>query len=1308
LEQWQQTFLSLQLFGIAIISPKSFRWEQVNAYLCQLLSYRRDEMLTMALNEVLHPDNLDEQIHVLQAFLNGNAESCQLDTRLMTKEGKTVDVLINIRCLRDKEGVPLQLFTAVQDISDHTFNETKTTQINHFYAALSQCNQAIVRSASQDELFPQICRDAVNFGAMKMAWVGLIDSETLKIRPVASYGDGGGAVFSSAFERGSLYDQDEVYKQVIGAQQSYWCQDLHSDESPHSSQTLARQYGWGSAAILPLFLKDNLVATFNLYAGEPDAFDKGACLLLEEMATDISYALNGFDLEAKRKKSEQALRLIAEKLSYQSGADFFQTTAKSLIQLLHADYVLVGELLDDNQSVASVALVSPDGVIDNFQYKLAQTPCAEVFDAGICIYPSGVSSLFPNDALLCKFKIQAYAGIPLLDGSGLPIGLIIALWRLPLAGDEQPEPILHIFSARAGAELMRTKAEALLRKSNDYLDNLFNYANAPIVVWDPLYRISRFNHAFEALTGISANEMIGQSIQKLFPPDKLVLLMAQLNATQTGNKRESVEIDVLDANGFVHTLLCNSATLFEQDGITVMATITQGQDITERHRLQKLEETRSFLLESISKTNHLGEILTTIAQTLERFKPGTLCSILLLDEKQQSLYLGAAPSLPDFYNQAIEGISIGLGIGSCGTTAFTGQRTIVEDVSSHAYWTNFRELTEKAGLGSCWSEPIIGSNQKVLGTFAIYQRVPSLPNNTDIALIETAAHVTSIAIERIRAETRSKLASKIFVQSTEGFIVADADCKIVMVNQAFSRITGFSEEEAIGQNPRLFAFGTHDEVFYHDMWNAINAKGYWEGEVMNRRKDGSLYPEWLSVSRVVDDNEQVTEYIAMLTDISERKASEEHILKLAHFDTLTGLPNRTLLHDRAEHAISMAKRYHTRFAVMFLDLDHFKNINDSLGHRVGDELLVQVAQRMKASIRGEDTLARPGGDEFILIVLDTHIDGAMHVAEKLLSNVAQSYQIDQFELMVTLSIGIAIYPDDGTHFQALCRCADTAMYRVKRDGRNNYRFFTAEMQAHSARTLQLENAMRKAIDNNQLFLHYQPQISLQTGWVVGAEALIRWQHPELGLISPAEFIPIAEDSGQIIQIGTWVLRTAIHQLKSWLDSGLSPISVAVNLSTVQFRHLYFSELVAKILDEEQLPHRFLELELTESVAMEDPLGAITIMSRLYEAGIRMSIDDFGTGYSSLNYLKRFNIYKLKIDQSFVREVNHDPEDKAIVSAIINLSKSLGFLTIAEGVETAEQLNYLTEQGCDEVQGYFFSKPLPPGDFELFVKDKNKN
>ena len=435
----------------------------------------------------------------------------------------------------------------------------------------------------------------------------------------------------------------------------------------------------------------------------------------------------------------------------------------------------------------------------------------------------------------------------------------------------------------------------------------------------------------------------------------------------------------------------------------------------------------------------------------------------------------------------------------------------------------------------------------------------------------------------------------------------------------------------------------------------------------------------------------------------ERAQNEARIQQLAHFDLLTGLPNQTLLKSRFAQAIKLAQRGETQLAVLFLDIDHFKNINDTLGHRIGDELLTQLAGRLKSLLREEDTLSRMGGDEFILVLPEADADAAAHVAEKLLAKVAETFHIDQHELVVTSSIGVAIYPHDGEDFDKLYQSADMAMYRAKHAGRNSFCFYTAEMQARSARRLQLENALRQALSRGQLELHYQPQISMQDGHIVGAEALLRWQHPELGMVSPAEFIPVAEESGLILTIGEWVLRTAVQQLKTWISLGLTPLTIAVNLSAVQFRHPHLTGLVMQILEDAQLPPKYIELELTESVAMDSPLAAIAVMDELHAHGIPMSIDDFGTGYSSLSYLKKFKINKLKIDQSFVRNISEDAESRAIVTAIITLASSLGFQTIAEGVETAGQLAFLRLQGCNEVQGYYFSKPLDVEKFEAYLR-----
>lgn len=540
-------------------------------------------------------------------------------------------------------------------------------------------------------------------------------------------------------------------------------------------------------------------------------------------------------------------------------------------------------------------------------------------------------------------------------------------------------------------------------------------------------------------------------------------------------------------------------------------------------------------------------------------------------------------------------------------------------------------------------------------------------------------------------------------QSPNSIVITDLEGNIEYVNSIFTTITGYTKEEMLGKNPSILKSDQTPQSTYTDMWQHLIRGETWHGELINRKKDQSIYIESATISPVKQSDGKVTNYVAIKEDITEKKKSEAYIENLAHFDQLTGLPNRVMLNDRVTYLLGMAQRTNEPLAVMFLDLDHFKNINDTLGHTIGDQVLIEMGKRIKMTVRDEDTVSRLGGDEFIMLFPNTDSNAAMHIATKLITEISKTSIIEHNELIITPSIGIAIYPNDGENFETLLKNADTAMYKVKNDSRNNFHFFTQEMQLNSARNLQLENALRHALERNELEVYYQPQVAIEDGSIIGAEALLRWHHPTLGMISPAEFIPIAEGSGQIIEIGEWVLRTAIVQTKQWIDSGFTPMIIAVNLSAIQFRQKNLLTLVTDILEEVQLLPEYLELELTEAVTMDDPKSVIDVMNKFHERGIRMSIDDFGTGYSSLNYLKQFKVYKLKIDQSFIRDISNDSDDRAIVSAIIDMAHNLGLQTIAEGVETAEQLAFLRLHGCDEVQGYYFSKPLPSIKFEQFLQ-----
>ena len=557
--------------------------------------------------------------------------------------------------------------------------------------------------------------------------------------------------------------------------------------------------------------------------------------------------------------------------------------------------------------------------------------------------------------------------------------------------------------------------------------------------------------------------------------------------------------------------------------------------------------------------------------------------------------------------------------------------------------------------------------------------------------------------ERKEATEQLRLFARIFDTINEGVIVTDSANNIVLVNPAFSSITGYSAAEAIGKNPRLLHSGLMDKVFYDKMWQSIKKTGRWQGEITDRRKNGESYVEWLSISTMKDERGEFSHHIAVVSDISERKAAEEHMVYIAQHDFLTDLPNRMMLHDRLTQAIAHAGREQRKVAVMFLDLDRFKAINDTLGHLVGDKLLQLVAGRISSVARTSDTVSRLGGDEFaIMLPYIENTDDIAMIAVKLLASIAGPYMVDGNEIEVTTSIGISVFPEDGIDSESLIAHADAAMYQAKGSGRNNYQFFTREMNRRTLERILIKNKLIHALERNELFLLYQPQVDLQSGRIIGAEALVRWDNPLYGKVLPAQFIPIAEENGLIPPIGEWVLREACRQNQEWRKQGLMKITMAVNLSAVQFRQKNLGEIIKAILHESGLAPSGLELEITEGVVMQDAEAAILLLEDMKAMGLKLSVDDFGTGYSSLSYLKRFPIDKLKIDQSFVRDLTTDTDDAVIVSTIISMAHSLKLKVIAEGVESAEQLAFLKQQGCDEIQGYYFSQPVTAEEFTKLI------
>jgi diguanylate cyclase (GGDEF)-like protein/PAS domain S-box-containing protein len=554
--------------------------------------------------------------------------------------------------------------------------------------------------------------------------------------------------------------------------------------------------------------------------------------------------------------------------------------------------------------------------------------------------------------------------------------------------------------------------------------------------------------------------------------------------------------------------------------------------------------------------------------------------------------------------------------------------------------------------------------------------------------------------ERTEERERLRQAAAVFDCTREGVLVTDSEGLIVHVNRAFMAITGYQSEEVLGQRPSLFKSGHHPPAFYQAMFATLNSTGEWSGEIWNRRKSGEVYPQWQTIRIIDDEKGRRSHYVAVFSDISAIKNSEHELTHLAHYDPLTDLPNRLLFTDRTEQALASAQIHKRGCALLMIDLDHFKMINDSLGHSIGDQLLKDVAERLKAMVGPGITLARLGGDEFAVLAESCpQMVHAAALAQRIIDGLKEPFQIDGHQLFVNISVGISLFPGDALSAEQLLRNSDSALFKAKGAGRNGYALYTEELTAHAQQRVETAFELRRALEQQELRVYYQPVHDLKTSRLIGVEALVRWEHPQRGLVSPVEFIPIAERTGLIAEIDAWVMRQACEQMCQWQQAGVVLSFVAVNVSSRLFARRELFGQVAKVLHETGLEPACLELEVTESAVMDDPEVALEQMHRLRELGVRLAIDDFGTGYSSLLRLKRMPVQKLKIDQGFVAGLPWDEDDAAIVRVIIALAQSMGMQVHAEGIEQVEQAGFLLEHGCDLGQGYWFGRPVPAGQLD---------